>query len=161
MRVRDYMSSQIVSAPPNTPILEVWNLIFKKHIHGLPIVDKRKRLVGIVSEEDLLTKLFPDYNDSIPDISATEGDEDAEIKLKLEKLQHFTAEKVMSRRVYYARPDTHIMRALSRMIIRKVRQLPVLDNEDKLVGMISKGDIFDGLFMQNMKRISPKKRNLN
>lgn len=160
MRVRDFMSTQIVSALSHTLILEVWNLIFKKHIHGLPIVDKKMRLVGIVSEEDLLTKLFPDYNDIIPNISSAEGEEDEEIKMKLEKLQHYTAEKVMNRSVYFARPDNHIMRALSRMIIRKVRQLPVLDNDDKLIGMISKGDIFDGVFMQNLKRIKLKKRNL-
>lgn len=159
MRVRAFMSTQVVTATPDTPIQEVWNIIFKKHIHGLPIVAKKMKLLGLVSEEDLLTRLFPDYNDVIPDFTAGEewDDEDEEIKLKLEKLQHRTAENVMNRHVYFARPDTHIMRALSRMIIRKVRQLPVLDHEDTLVGMISKGDIFDELFMRNAKKFRPKK----
>ncbi|KKS41151.1 MAG: hypothetical protein UV61_C0011G0018 [Candidatus Gottesmanbacteria bacterium GW2011_GWB1_43_11] len=152
MKVRELMNKQVITGSPNTALPEIWKLIFKKHIHGLPIVDKQGKLLGIVSEEDLLTKLFPDYADVIPDFAA--GEEiDEDLKEKFDKLKKLTAEKVMNRRVVYTLPESNIMRALSRMIVRKIRQLPVVDEEGKLLGMISKGDIFDGLFKNNVKKL--------
>ena len=43
---------------------------------------------------------------------------------------------------YFSRESTLVMRALSRMIVRHVDQLPVLNDEDEVVGVITKGDIF-------------------
>ncbi len=144
MNVEKFMSKTAVTVTPDTPLPQVWKLIFEKHIHGLPVVDGSKKLLGIVSEEDLLNKLFPGYED-ISEFSLT-ADNDEEVIEKLNKLKHLTAEKVMNKRVYFTRPDTLIMRALSRMMARHVRQLPVLDDNDRVVGVISKADIFRGLF---------------
>ena len=71
---------------------------------------------------------------------------DEQIEVKLEKLKKLTADKVMNKKVYFTRVDTIVMRALSRMMVHKVRQLPVLDDDDRVVGMVSKADIFKGLF---------------
>ena len=144
MNVANFMSRQVVTVTPKTPLHEVWKIIFKKHIHGLPVVDERRKLLGIIAEEDLLAKLFPEYDD----LEATLGklNDDEQIKEKLGKLKKLTAEKIMSKRIVFTRPDTEVMRALSRMIVRKVRQLPVVDDDDRLVGMISKSDIFRKLF---------------
>lgn len=155
MYVRDWMKRQITTIYPQTSFMEIWRLIFRKHIHSLPVVSKNGKILGLIAEEDLLTKLYPDYSDIMPDLLATE-DEDTEINEKIVKLKRMTAEKLMSRRIIFTRPDSHLMRALSRMIVRKVRQLPVLDDEDKLVGMISKSDIFDAVFKINVKRIFKK-----
>ncbi len=147
MLVERLMNSKVVSVTPDTPLLKVWQSISSKHTHGLLIVDKKNRLVGIISEEDLLGKLFPGYDDISSLLSETEDDE---IKEKISKLKTWTAEKIMSRTVYFTRADTSIMRALSRMLVRKVRQLPVLDDNDRVVGVISKADIFRGLFRPNI-----------
>ena len=156
MKVGQIMSQPVVTTSPTTLVNDVWKLIFKTHIHGLPIVDNHQKLIGIVSEEDLLRKLYPNYAEIIPDFSAGE-DFEGEMGEKLEKLKKMTVEKVMNKQVVSTSPDSNVMRALSRMIIRKVRQLPVLSAHGKIIGMISKGDIFDGLFKKRVKRLLLKK----
>ena len=61
------------------------------------------------------------------------------------------AKDVMCPRVIFTRVESPAMRALSRMLVRNVHQLPVLDNNDRIVGMITKGDIFDALFRRHLK----------
>ena len=69
------------------------------------------------------------------------------------------AKNIMCRKVIFTRPDTPIMRALSRMYVRNVRQLPVLDTkQDVIVGMVSKGDVFDALFHKHLTSSQHEKK---
>lgn len=142
MTVKQFMNSKIVTVSTDTLLPKVWKLLSSKHISGIPVVDKDHKLVGYISKEDILVKLFPDDED----LKNRFDDSDEQIEVKLEKLKKLTASKVMSKRVIFTRVDTLVMRALSRMMVQKVRQLPVLDEDDLVVGMISKADIFKGLF---------------
>ena len=155
MKVGEVMSVHIVSASANTPLRDLWKAIFKKGIHGLPITDNKKKLLGIIAEEDLLKPLYPSYRDLIEDfVSASDFEEMEE---KIQELTKLKAEHLMSRKVIFTRPETPIMRALSRMIVQNVRQLPVIDRDNTLIGMITKGDIFDILFKKHMRGFIRKK----
>ena len=145
MKVINFMKRPIVTTSSQTPLPEVWQLIFKKHLHSIPVIDASKKLVGIITKEDLLEKVFPDYNEMVPDFSDGEDSEEKAFD-KLEKLRHVKAKDVMQTDIIFTHPETNIMRALSRMIVRRVRQLPVVDDQGKLIGLLAKGDIFDGLF---------------
>ncbi|MBI4058603.1 CBS domain-containing protein [Candidatus Gottesmanbacteria bacterium] len=149
MKVVELMNSRVITAPISSSLIEVWDLISRKHIHGLPIVDEKGCLKGIIAEEDILNKLYPDYTEVITD---PDQDIDANMEDKLAEMGKMKAGKVMNTRVIYTRSDTSLMRALSRMIVHKVRQLPVINDESKVIGIISKGDIFDALF--NLRSIS-------
>ena len=142
MKVADFMSTSLVTISPDSTLSRVWELISQKHIHGLPVIDKNKKMIGFVSKEDMLSKLFPDSEDP----EEMYDDSDDTIEEKLEKLKKMTVEKVMNKKVIFTRTDTPILRALSRMIVRKIHQLPVLDDDSRLVGLISKGDVFNGMF---------------
>lgn len=155
MKVAEVMSVGVISVSPKTPIRDLWKAIFKKGIHGVPVVDREKRLVGIVAEEDLLKLLYPKYEDLIEDFVAASDFE--EMEEKIDELTKLKAEHVMCKKIIFTRPDTPIMRALSRMIVRKVRQLPVVSEEDRLIGMVTKGDIFDVLFKKHLMRLRPKR----
>jgi CBS domain-containing protein len=155
LKVGQIMSKQVYTASPDTKIPAVWQIIFKKRVHGVPVVDKSSKLLGIISEEDILSKLYPDFDETVEDM--TSGFVPDDFEEKLTKIKNLTAKDIMSRRVIYTRTDTLIMRALSRMIVRKVRQLPVLNDDDKVVGVISKGDIFDNIFRMGKTKAKPKK----
>lgn len=142
MIVKLFMSTNVVAAEPSTPLPQIWKKFTTVRIHGLPVIDKDKKLLGIIAEEDILAKLFPDESE----LTELPLEREDEIEEKVAKLKKLTAQEIMSKKVYFTREDTNVMRALSRMIVRKVRMLPVLDDDDKIVGMISKGDIFRAVF---------------
>lgn len=155
MKVQDIMSKTIMSASSDATFRELWKLISKRHINAIPIVDKKKTLLGLVTKEDLLQALYPDYHEYVEELSSASDFEAMEDRVR--DMAGRRAKDVMCRRVIYTRTDTPIMRALSRMIVRRVNQLPVLDTKDRVSGMVTKGDIFNALFKKQMQEKKKKR----
>lgn len=155
MKVHHVMSTSIVTVTPKAKFRELWKAIFKKQVHALPVVNEEKKIIGIISEEDLLRLLYPDYRDLVNDFVRARDFE--EMEEKLHDLVDLEASHVMCSRVIFTRPDTPLMRALSRMLVRGVRQLPVISHNNQLIGMVSKGDIFDALFKRHLRLVKRKK----
>src|SRR5262245_66566354 len=56
MKVRDVMTSPVLSVEPDTAILEAVRIMLQRHISGLPVIDKDGHLVGMVTEGDFLRR---------------------------------------------------------------------------------------------------------
>lgn len=147
MKVASVMSKGVISVGPKAPIDEVVRIIFKRKVNSLPVVDEKKKLLGIITRENILERMYPDYRkiflfgERMPDFDDIEKD-------ITDRISGMTVQKLMTKNVVYARATTPVMRALSRMIVRRVNQLPVLSETGVLVGMITKGDVFYSLFMK-------------
>lgn len=150
MTIALIMSKKITLVNPDTSLRELWKTIFTHRVNAVPVVDSKKKLVGIISKEDMLKLLYPNYEDSLDDLFTShdfEGMED-----RIHELNAKKAKDIMCRRVVYTREDTQIMRALSRMVARRINQLPVLSRKnDTVVGMVTKGDIFRALFKKHLR----------
>lgn len=139
----------MITVDTETTLRELWKTIFKSHVNAVPVVDKKQKLLGIITKDDILKLLYPDYEDLIEDFFSITDFE--EMEKRIEALGKKKAQHIMCKRVVYAREDLPIMRALSRMIVRNFDQLPVLSESDKVVGMVTKGDIFYALFRSQLK----------
>lgn len=149
MQVHHVMKKVKHAVPPETKLRDLWKIIFKKKVHALPVIDSQMRVIGIVSEPDLLRPMYPNYREVVEDFVSASDYEDMEEKIH--DLTKLRAKTVMNKTVIFTRADTPIMRALARMITRRVNQLPVLSEDDKLIGIITKGDIFDALFNKHLR----------
>lgn len=159
MKVKDVMSASAVTISPTDSFHEIWKCIFKKKIHALPVVNKKKEIVGILTREELLEKLYPDYKDLF-----SSSDEFPDLEDMERKITEFSSLKVadlMRTHVVYAHEETPVLRALSRMIVRRISQMPVVTEEGIVVGMVTKGDIFYALFKPRVKRSSGLRRKTN
>jgi CBS-domain-containing membrane protein len=134
MKVADVMSKRISTVLYTTSIRDLWKLLFKKHINAVPVVDSNQKLLGIITKDDLLHMLYPEYSEYIADF-VTASDFEA-MEDKIGEIAKKSARDIMSRRVIYTRDHTEMMRALSRMIARHVNQLPVLSDKDKVIGIV-------------------------
>lgn len=151
MKVAQVMSSNVVTVNVDIPFRELWKTIFRHHVNAVPVVDKKKHLLGIITKDDILRKLYPDYADFIEDFFSVVDYEDMEKRIY--ELGSMKAKDFMCRRVVFTREDTPVMRALSRMITRSINQLPVLSRtDDRVVGMVTKGDIFSSMFKLHLSR---------
>jgi CBS-domain-containing membrane protein len=148
MIVKDVMSKRISAAAPSTPVRDIWKIIFVKKVNAVPVVDAKGTLIGIIAKDDLLMLMYPTYEEYISDFASSSDFEDMEKKIKV--VGSKSAKDIMSRRVVFTREDTPLMRALSRMIVRHVDQLPVLSSGDKVVGILTKGDVFYALFKKRL-----------
>ncbi len=129
MFVRDRMSSPAVTVTPDTPFPEAMQLLRERKFRRLPVVDKDGKIVGIVSERDLL------YASPSPASSLSIW----EMNYLLAQLK---IEEIMTKKVITTTPDTPIEEAAHLMVTNKVGGLPVVDEENKVVGVITETDIF-------------------
>jgi len=129
MFVRDRMSSPAVTVTPDTPFQDALKLMRDHRFRRLPVVNKRDKLVGIVSERDLL------YASPSPATSLSIW----EITYLLSKIQ---VRKIMTKEVITTTPDTPIENAAHLMADNKIGGLPVVDERNRVVGVITETDIF-------------------
>lgn len=155
MIVSEIMSKEVVTVYPETPYREIWKKFFSHRIHTIPVVDKNNKLLGIIARADLLRPLYPQYQNVFEYLETSRDFEAMEDKIS--EMAGYKAKDLMCTNVIFTREDTLIMRVLSRMIVRKLDQLPVLTYDDEVIGVITKGDIFYSLFQS---RVSRKKRSL-
>lgn len=128
MFVADRMTHPVITVHPDLPITDALNLMRKDDISRLPVVDKRGRLVGIVSEKDLLHAA----PSSATSLSVWE------LNYLLSKI---IVKDTMQAKVVTVSADTPIEEAARIMIDNAVHGLPVM-KAGKLVGIITETDIF-------------------
>src|SRR3989338_86667 len=145
MQVSRLMRKKPVTVSLDTPLHVVWNLIAAKQMHMVPVVDDKNRLIGIITAEDLLKNLVPDYRNFFtefyPDAPSIDDIED-----QIDKQVLLTAKNIMNTEVYSAYADMELFKALSRMMVYKVRILPIIDDDDHIKGFLVEKDIFRYLF---------------
>ena len=129
MFVRDRMSLPAVTITPDTPFQDALKLMHDHRFRRLPVVNKRGKLVGIVSERDLL------YASPSPATSLNVW----EITYLLSKIQ---VREIMTKEVITTTSDTPIEDAAHLMADNKIGGLPVVDERNRVVGVITETDIF-------------------
>lgn len=144
MKVSETMTTGVKTATADTPVKELANIMCLNNISGLPVVDEDNRIIGIVSEKDLLKRMFPDMSDI-----AEEGKPDFEdMEKKYSDTLGLKAADIMTTNVAYVSSDMPIMKAATVMCARNIRRIPVVDNE-VLVGIISIGDVHKAIYQES------------
>lgn len=153
MTVADAMRKEVVVISPGATLRSACRIIFGGQVGGLPVVDKRGKLVGIVVEKDILRLFFPSSQEYVEDF--THAKDFQLMEEKISETLSLPVEKFMSRNPLTVGPQTPLLKAASLMITKRVGRLPVIDGHKKLVGILSHGDIFRSLVR---KRIPSLKR---
>ena len=109
----------VVSVSPATTMHDAVMLMHTKRIGALLVVNEERKLVGIFAERDVLHRIV--------------------LADKLEKEE--PVQTVMTRKVVFVTPDRTIDECMVLMTHHRIRHLPVLDTEEKVVGIVSIGDL--------------------
>ncbi|MDX2389439.1 MULTISPECIES: CBS domain-containing protein [unclassified Streptomyces] len=126
LKVADLMIDEVVSVAPGTGFKDVAKLLAQYDISGVPVLDDEDRVVGVVSQTDLLAHTLPgpqppEQNTPVPG-PATAGD-------------------VMSAPAVTIHAEETVADAARLMTRRSVERLPVVDVEDRLVGIVTRRDL--------------------
>src|SRR3989344_980402 len=139
MKVSGVMSKNIDYVSVDTTVRDVSRLIFGRGINGVPVC-KGKKVVGFVTERDILSKFYPSIKDYMEDPVHSSDFEGME--KKLDEILSLPASEIMSHTPTTITGDTPILKAQSMMMVKKIGRLPVVDENGNLVGLLSKSDIF-------------------
>jgi CBS domain-containing protein len=143
--VASVMSSPVVTVTPETSFKAAVQMLRRKRVSGLPVVDATGRLVGIVTEGDLLNKVEQRNPDSyVPESRRHRLDRARAIALDVSS--------AMSTEVTTVGPDFPIALAAREMHTRGFKRLPVVDASGALVGIVSRGDLLT-VFLRSDARV--------
>ena len=147
---KDIMTKKVITISKDATLAELAKLLIKNKISGVPIVDKREELVGIVTEADLIIK---ESNLPFPLSFSFAFLESYESYTKSTKEYLETrVEEVMSTNVKTAREDMPISKVVNIMINNNINRLPILNNDGKLTGIITRADIIKSIIKKSEKK---------
>jgi CBS domain-containing protein len=134
--VRDVMTTEVVTAEPSTPFKEIAGRLAQHRISAVPVLDADRRVLGIVTEADLLLKQeHPDPKATIPLIWTKRR------RQERTKAAAAVAAKLMTTPPVTVPPTATVTEAARRMHTARVKRLPVVDEEGRLVGIVSRADL--------------------
>jgi CBS domain-containing protein len=123
MKIRDLLkitSRPVIIIGPNDTVSAAVQKLVEYDMGSLPVCNDKGELVGIVTERDLLRKCFK----------------------SIEACANFKVQDVMTKEVAVGIPDDDLEYAISAMKQKRIRHLPIMDNQ-RLVGMVSMRDLLD------------------
>ena len=141
------MQVRVITISPDAPYEEAAKLLRVYNVSGIPVVDENGDVIGVLSEKDLFYALFPNYIDFYKNPESyldLESREKAIIHLKGKPVRD-----IMSTDVIVIAPDDKVMKAGSIMLTKNIHRLPVVE-EGKLIGIISRRDIFKNILSQHL-----------
>ena len=142
---RDVMNDQPPFCSVEAPIREIAQRFADEALTGLLVVDEDQRLMGVITEEDLIDQqrqLHMPTAIALFDMVIPFGE--GRFERELQRLQALKAGDLMSRDVQSVAPDTEISVIASMMSEKDVHHLPVLDG-DAVVGLISRHDLIKAM----------------
>jgi CBS domain-containing protein len=143
VRVQDVMTHLVMMLHPTDTIHKAAQKLARNRISGAPVVEDGK-VVGMISESDLVTAAMPsarrEHGASILDFLTVAGQRRSHAHREAE-----TVAEIMSPLVIQVSPGASVWAAASTMERRGVKRLPVVDEDDYLVGIISRADVVKAL----------------
>jgi CBS domain-containing protein len=139
-RIKDVMTHEVVRADSETPFKQVARLLSDNRISGLPVVDDEEKVVGVISETDLLqhqaqqVEGYGHRHVRRPKLTRSARTAAAKARAR-------TADHLMTRPAITATPDHYVTEAARIMREHGVERLPVVDERDRLVGIVTRGDL--------------------
>ncbi len=142
-KAKECMTTDVIAVEDNESIKYLFKLLDKSGILGVPVVDEKRRVIGIVTESDLIehftTLKTPKsinllggivYLDDIADFNENLKDHCAE-----------TVKDIMNKEVITVHEDVALLEIINLMSEKKISRLPVINKKDELVGIITRTDV--------------------
>jgi CBS domain-containing protein len=141
---RDIMTDTVIACVPETKLEDAVKSLAEHEISGMPVIDAEKRVVGIISESDLLladeiepprmkTALFGLY---MPRQSVMD---------RMAEQRGVRVEDIMTKDVITFGPDTPMHEVAQTLHDKRINRVPIVDEQGKLIGLVSRADIIRAL----------------
>ncbi|RLG40803.1 MAG: signal transduction protein [Thermoproteota archaeon] len=159
MKIEEIMNRNVICLKPKMTLKEAAEIFAKNNINGAPVVNDSKRLLGILTIKDILKFIkgrmesigiyvFPtpfDFMDILPvEIPVEHRD-------VIKEIARVRIDEVMEKRVHYVYKDTDVYDALNLLVKKGISRLPVVDENKKVIGIVTRSDILRALALKSNK----------
>ncbi|HZH94001.1 MAG TPA: CBS domain-containing protein [Tissierellaceae bacterium] len=148
MYIKDIMTRDVITVTMEDNVEKCASLLIKHNLSGLPVLDEAGKLVGIVTEGDLIRRASRIQGPAVLEVLGGLIYLDSPKKF-IDELKNSMGQKagdVMTKKVVTVDPDQTIEEGATLLVEKKVKRLPVVNKEGELVGIVSRRDIMSYLF---------------
>ncbi|MDR7079242.1 CBS domain-containing protein [Neobacillus niacini] len=143
MKVRDFMITKVFTVKPLNTVKELLQILNSNRIGGVPVVDDKDHLVGIVSDGDVLRYLSPKPLGVAGLVYIIEDGKFEDVLV--EKLDTPVKEIMTKRNVLFVSPDEEFEDTIRLLSRHHYKKLPVVNGAGRVVGVLSRGDIIHNI----------------
>ncbi len=149
LKVREIMTSPVITVKPETTVRELADILAQNKISGVPVVDAEDRMLGMVSEADVIVQdadlHFPYYIQFLESVIYLQSVHKFEERFR--KAFGSKVSEIMTEDVVSVSPDQTVREVATLMADRNVNRVPVTEN-GRLVGIVTRGDIVRAIAQQ-------------
>lgn len=145
------MLRNTISVLPDCPLEELIKIMALQRVNGLPVVDEDQRVIGFISQHDIVAALLPNYLGIISsNVFLTEF---IQLSKKLKEYAHRKVEEFMTKDIITIGEDDNEVMAANLLIRHKIHHLPVL-RDGFLVGIVTMKDLLKAMLEQDENNIN-------
>lgn len=119
MKVKECMCNKVFSCTPSTTVYDAAKIMQTNHVGCIPVCDNENCMVGVITDRDVVLRCIAS-DKNVKDTSVSE---------------------IMTTNVWTCKPEDEISNAQRKMGSEQIRRLPVVNNEGKVIGMLTLGDL--------------------
>ncbi|SNR81462.1 CBS domain-containing membrane protein [Methylobacillus rhizosphaerae] len=138
----DIMSRDVVSVEYGTLLEEAWPLLLNHHIKALPVVDRARRIIGIITRFDFMKHanldVYPGFEEKLRQFVRR--------TFQVQTEQPEVVGQIMTSKVMTVSTNTHIVELVSLLSEHGIHHVPVLDQERRLAGIVTQTDLIAALY---------------
>ena len=143
MKIYEIMTKEIKTLFPEMSALNGMETLTSLAISGLPVVDKAGKIVGIFTEKDVLRAILPSYVSQVGRFVYENSPKT--IKGKVARLSEYKVGDLMRKEVVKVLEDTPVYEVARIMLTQNVRRVPVVDRNDKIVGIVARSGVLTAI----------------
>ena len=158
IKIKDVMTTSIVACHAEDSVLDVAEIMVKKDFDGLPVVDEKNKLVGMITTKELLDhhgEYLPTVVQILNNLEIYHSRDVPGVSDKLNVIKNLKVRSVMNQEPVYLSLTSNLQSAAEAFLLRKEDPLPVVDDFKTLIGIVSKYDVLKAL-TDNIQPIVPK-----
>lgn len=144
MQARDVMVSPVVTVGPNATVRQVAQILMERRISAVPVVDADNKVLGIVSEGDLIHRVESGTERS-PSWWLRLLTSDAESAADYVKSHAVKVQDIMTRDVATAAPEMPLAELAMLLEERQIKRVPIVNKEGQIVGIVSRANLLQAI----------------
>ncbi len=146
MELKELMTKNVTTVPEGMNVRNAAKILLDMGISGLPVVNDQENLVGMITEKDIIGMALPKYVEKLGSLAYTF--DMVPFAKTLAEADKVLVKEIMRKDVITATVDTSVPEVARRMIVKRIRRLPILDQDGRLVGIIARHDIVKEIFKE-------------
>lgn len=145
---KDIMTTEVIIANREDSIVSVAKLLIEEKIGGMPVVDENNKVVGIISETDIMKK--EKYVEAPQAINILQGllffDDFKQMEQDIKRIAAYKVKELMSTEIVKVHEDDKFDDVANIMIKKSINRVPVVDSTNALKGIICRYDIIKAMY---------------